>query len=130
MTQISGKLVGTIKPYGDVTIELPEVDVSKIKEGDEVWVKMSIDKIHNEFYFSGKGEFGHHFHCDKRYVVYHSNKKAEPKAELPEEIDNVDDEVFTLDMRSIKIAINQIIKVVREQQDTLKQIQEKIERWK
>jgi len=59
MTQISGKLAHwkesdmAVHHIGNVTIELPTVDVSKIKEGDKCWVEMYTirDPDNNELYF-------------------------------------------------------------------------------
>jgi hypothetical protein len=71
MKQISGKLITHIQDlqdkvgkYTDIdaTIELPLVDLSKIKEEDEVWVKFKIDEIphpSNPNKFMGKDTEGY-----------------------------------------------------------------------
>ena len=54
MTQISGKLVDDTAVQGEeVTIELPQVDKSKIKAGDEVWIKQEVkERMPGDIYFS------------------------------------------------------------------------------
>jgi hypothetical protein len=134
MTQISGKLVkhtiGTTELMANIneqaTIELPTVDFKNVKEGDDVWLKIRVKQIHNDWYFAGEGDFGHSLHCDKRYLVAHFPKQEEPKAELPEIVDLYENiyrgktwECFG----KLEDVVNKLLKVVREQQDTLKQMQ-------
>ena len=54
MTQISGKLLDdTIVRGEEVTIELPPVDLEKIKAGDEVWIRQEVrERKPGDIYFS------------------------------------------------------------------------------
>lgn len=150
MTQISGKLVkhtiGTTELMAHIneqaTIELPTVDVSKIKEGDMVLVKSFVMKDKyagvDYLYLSKPGRsLVDELNCS---IVAHFPKQEEPKAELPEIVDLYENiyrgktwECFG----KLEDVVNKLLKVVREQQDTLKQMQgniaelsEKIERGK
>ena len=55
MTQISGKLVDDTAVQGEgVTIELPQVDKSKIKAGDEVWIRVTTNMGEDEGKVAGE----------------------------------------------------------------------------
>lgn len=90
-------------------VELPPVDISKIKTGDEVWVRCKICQMDKD---------GSFMTTDKDFVIAHipqvKDTSSEPKVkvELPEKIGKVGD-VFTL-MERFQEAINQLIDKIAE----------------
>lgn len=89
--EITGKLALTHDNYdwennkfcNRATIIPDTVDVSKIKEGDEVWVKAGVQGD-NALFISVECEINSEY--GKSRIIAHFPKQKNPKVELPDEI--------------------------------------------
>ena len=133
MTQISGKLAVEIDTFrgeniarqylfhiGDVaTIELPQVDKSKIKAGDEVWIRV----VTNEYMDFNKDTLVAHLPQQPNPPEpSHQDKDGNPvwektKAKLPEKFKSND---IAPDLDQVVSILNALIDVVREMKERIR----------
>ena len=117
MTQISGKLVDDTAVQGEgVTIELPQVDKSKIKAGDEVWIRVTTNKYMD---FNKDTLVAHLPQQPKPTALSHQDKDGNPvwektKAKLPEKFRSND---IAPDLDQVVSILNALIDVVREMKE-------------
>lgn len=115
MTQISGKLVNMFSD-NIAKIELPPVNLSDIREGDEVWVKGVYKKTKggNELIYFGKNGESEWVIKDNVDIIAHFPKATpeEKPAELPSELHlNPDGKNHWMFLQD---TLNQLIRYVKE----------------